>query len=96
MKKVAIYVFGGLLLSTGAIAGEISGRVQYSDGSDCSGCRVSASISSGGVTDAIYTDSNGRFRLSWSSNNWISKLFVNGNTVRRDIRPGENVNLTVR
>jgi hypothetical protein len=82
--------------SSFAFAGEISGHISYSDGSNCSGCSVSASISRGGVTEKVYTDSKGNFTLTWSSSNSIAKLFVNGSTVRRNIRSGEYVTITVR
>lgn len=96
-KLILSSVIGlGLFLATFSYAGEISGNVKYSDGSNCSGCRVSASINSGGVTEPTYTDSRGNFTLKWSSNNWIAKLFVNGKTVKRDVKPGEHVNITVK
>jgi hypothetical protein len=85
-----------LSLPAAAAAGEITGRIQYADGSDCSGCKVSASIKGSGMTDRAYSDRNGEFRLSWSSDRWIDKLFVNGRTVRRDLRPGERVSIRVR
>lgn len=97
MKKILIAFL--LILAAGpqlAFAGQISGKVTYKDGSPCSGCKVSASINQGGVTGGVYTDSSGRFTLSWGSANWIAELYVNGGTVARDVRPGQSVNVTVR
>ncbi|MBF0199816.1 MAG: hypothetical protein HQK66_00605 [Desulfamplus sp.] len=36
-------------------------------------------------------DSKGRFTLTWSSDNSIDKLFVNGSTNRRNVKNGEYV-----
>ncbi|KPA19618.1 secreted protein [Candidatus Magnetomorum sp. HK-1] len=98
MTKSSIFVFCfvTLFLSFSAFAGEISGHISYRDGSNCSGCRVAASISWGGVTKAVYTDNKGNFTLRWSSDNSISELYVNGTTVRKNIRNGEYVTITVR
>jgi len=93
---VIAIVAATFFFSNSVMAGEITGKVLYKDGSPCSGCKVSASINSGGVTDAVYCNSSGKFRLKWSSNNWIAKLFVNGNTVGRDIRPREYVEIKVK
>ena|GEM_PF-4073793 len=90
---LGLMVGTGLLVTSQVFAGEITGHIQYSDGSDCSGCRVAASISSGGVTKAVYTDSDGDFTLVWSSNHWIDKLFVKGKTVMHNIKPGKHVNI---
>lgn len=78
------------------LAGEISGTVKYRDGSTAKGVAVSGSVSGGGVTGKVYTDSGGRFRLTWSSNNGLAKVFVNGSTVAINVRNGAYVNLTIR
>ncbi|MCP4125024.1 MAG: carboxypeptidase regulatory-like domain-containing protein [Bacteroidetes bacterium] len=99
MKKmftVCIVITALLCLAFPAVAGEITGKVVYSDGSACSGCKVQASISRGGVTDHVRTDDKGYFRLTWSSDNWISKLFVNGSTVRKNIRPGAYLEIRMK
>ncbi len=96
MKRLLMAVGVVGMFAVPALAGEITGEIRYGDKSPCSGCKVSASINSGGVTDAVYTDSNGKFSLRWSGSNWIAKLFVNGSTVAQDVKPGEHVQLTVR
>jgi hypothetical protein len=83
---IILMVLGGSLM-----AGQITGQIFYKDGSTCSSCKVSASIKRSGVTKAVYTDSKGKFTLTWSSNNSIDKLFVNGKTEKRNIKDGEHV-----
>jgi hypothetical protein len=91
LKIFFIFFIVMVFIALPTFSGEITGEIYYSDGSKCSSCRVSASINYGGVTDSVYCDSKGRFRLTWSSNNSIAKLFVNGNTVKKNIRNGEHV-----
>jgi len=76
-----------------AWAGEITGRIFWKDGSSCSSCRVSASIKRSGMTDKVFTDSKGYFKLTWSSNNSIDELYVNGDKKREDIASGEYVEI---
>ncbi len=101
MKKLSKFfaitsVFVWLSLSAlSAFAGQITGHVSYPGGSDCSGCKVIASIKRGGMTETVYTDRKGNFTLTWSSNNGIAKLFVNGKTVRKNVSNGEHVEIVV-
>lgn len=80
-----------ILAAMPATAGQITGRVLYMDGSPCSSCRVSASIKRSGVTDKVYTDSKGNFTLTWSSDNSIDELYVNGMKADEDITSGRYV-----
>jgi hypothetical protein len=94
--KTASVILMVLFFCAPAFAGEITGTVTYGDGSPCGGCKVSASIQSGGITDAVYADSHGNFRLTWSGSNAIEKLYVSGNTVATNIRSGEHVKVRAR
>lgn len=79
------------LVAGPAMAGEITGRIYYKDGSACSSCKVSASIKRSGMTDKVYTDGKGYFKLTWSSSNSIDELYVNGSKKRENIPSGEYV-----
>lgn len=74
-------------------AGDISGVVKHKDGSPAAGVRVSGLTAGalGGSTKSVYTDSKGKFTLSWKSKGGLAKLYANGSTVATDIRDGENV-----
>lgn len=76
-----------------AAAGQITGRIFYKDGSTCSSCSVSASIKSSGMTEKVHTDGKGYFTLTWSSDNSIDELYVNGSKRRENIRSGEYVEI---
>ena len=82
-----------LLLASPAMAGQITGRVFYKDGSKCTSCKVSASIKRSGMTDKVFTDDKGYFTLTWSSDNSIDELYVNGSKKRENIRSGEYVEI---
>ncbi len=89
---------GGLFLLTvlfavPACAGEITGRIFNSDGSSCSTCSVSASIKRSGMTGKVLADSKGRFTLTWSSDNSIDELYVDGTKEAEDISSGQYVEI---
>lgn len=82
-----------VLIATPAVAGQITGRIYHKDGSTCSSCKISASIKRSGMTDKVYTDSKGYFTLTWSSDNSIDELYVNGMKEREDISSGQYVEI---
>jgi len=73
-------------------AGEISGKVRYPDGSIAKAVAVNAKTNGfgGAITKKVYTDSNGRFTLTWSSNADLAKVYVSGNVVERNIKNGRS------
>lgn len=81
------------LVAGPAMAGQITGRIFYKDGSSCSSCKVSASIKSSGMTDKVHTDGKGYFTLTWSSDNSIDELYVNGMKKLEDIPSGKYVEI---
>ena len=81
------------LFAVPACAGEITGRILNSDGSSCSTCRVSAYIKWGGMTDKVSTDSKGRFTLTWSSDNSVGELYVDGKKEAENISSGQYVEI---
>ncbi len=102
MLNRKVMVVALLVLFTGvmtASAGEISGVVVFKDGSKAKGVGVSGLTSGlfGGVTKKVFTDNQGRFRLTWSSKKDLAKVYVKGNTVARNIKNGsQNVKLVIR
>ncbi|HOS44822.1 MAG TPA: hypothetical protein PK794_14135 [Armatimonadota bacterium] len=72
--------------------GVISGIVTKG-GSPVSGARVCASVGglfSGGVTDEVRTDFQGRFTLQWSSATDAEKIFCEGRQVMGTVKNGTN------
>src|ERR671923_198086 len=77
----------------GKFMGVISGIITYPDGRPYSRARIRASVGgtfSGGVTPEVYSDDNGRFVLTWSSDGPAHVVYVNGQEVAKDVRNGSN------
>lgn len=73
--------------------GVISGIVTYANGQPSSMSYVSAAVGgtfSGGVTERIKTDSNGRFLLTWSGDGPASIVYLDGQEVARNVASGTN------
>ena len=72
---------------------QISGVVLHqSDRSPASGRKVSGLAAGmlGGMVGPTYTDSKGRFRLSWSSSTrTLAKVYVDGNEHATDVTDGD-------
>lgn len=79
-------------------AGEITGTVQFSDGSKAAKVAVSGLVSGalGGSTPKVYTDGKGRFRLTWTSKSGLAKVYVRGNVVATNVKDGADVTLTIK
>ena len=82
MKKTVYYILAVFLffaIPCLALAGNyVYGKVTYSDGSVCKGCKVTVMTESG-ISSPDYTDNNGEYRISISSN-YIKKVYVSGMT----------------
>jgi hypothetical protein len=79
--------------------GVISGIVTSSSGSPVSGASVSAYFSgfSGGVTDRVYSDSNGRFMLTYTGSSTAEIIYCNGQEAAKNVPSGSNtVHLVAR
>ena len=79
--------------------GEISGVVVYKDGSKAKRVGVSGLTSGafGGLTKTVFTDSQGRFRLTWSSNANLAKVYLRGKVVAKNVKnKSRNVRLVIR
>ena len=98
VNRAAAFAFAAslFLMAESAIAGEITGRIFYKDGSTCSSCRISASIKRSGMTDKTFTDNKGYFKLTWSSDNSIDELYVDGKKEREDIPTGDYVEIRLK
>ena len=73
--------------------GVISGIVTYSNGQPSTMSWVSASVGgifSGGVTDRVRTDSNGRFMLTWSGDGSANVVYCDGREVAKNVPSGTN------
>lgn len=73
--------------------GVISGIVTYSNGQPSTMSWVSASVGgvfSGGVTDRVKTDSNGRFMLTWSGDGPAHVVYCDGREVAKNVSSGTN------
>lgn len=95
-RRIRVLLYLSLLfvfVAGPAAAGQITGRILYKDGSPCSSCRVSASIKRSGMTEKVNTDSKAYFTLTWSSDNSIDELYVNGMTKRENIPSGQYVEI---
>jgi hypothetical protein len=96
VRTAKILLCWSLALALGpgaAAAGQITGRVLYKDGSSCTSCKVSASIKRSGMTERVSTDGKGYFTLTWSSDNSIDELYVNGSTERENIPSGSYIEI---
>jgi hypothetical protein len=71
--------------------GVISGIVTR-NGYPVQGARIGAYFSglSGGVTDGVYSDSDGRFTLQWRGDGTIDILYCNGQEKLKNVRNGRN------
>ena len=79
MKKfMTSLVLATSLVSTTAYAGSCYVTVTWPSGKPHSGVRLVGSVSWGGMTDAVYTDSRGQATITWSSNNSLSNVYVGG------------------
>ncbi len=86
--RMACLAAGLLLMASTVSAGVCSGSVVYKDGSCYAKGGISALVSGGGVTKKFYTDSQGRFTITWSSNNSLAKIYIKGQTAARNIKNG--------
>lgn len=75
--------------------GVCSGIVTHKDGSPARDVRVTGSVSSGGMTDPVRTDRDGKFVLEWRGCSGLSKLFADGKLCERDVRNGTKVHLRI-
>jgi hypothetical protein len=96
LAVAAAFATSLFFMAESALAGEITGRIFYKDGSTCSSCRVSASIKRSGMTGKVFTDNKGYFKLTWSSDNSVDELYVNGNKEREDIPTGDYVEIRLK
>jgi|GraSoiStandDraft_5_1057265.scaffolds.fasta_scaffold328467_2 hypothetical protein len=98
IKSAVVAAFAALLflMAESVMAGEITGRIFFKDGSTCSSCRISASIKRSGMTGKVFTDNKGYFKLTWSSNNSIDELYVDGKKEREDIPSGDYVEIRLK
>ncbi|MDA1014121.1 MAG: hypothetical protein O3A00_06660 [Planctomycetota bacterium] len=96
-KRAALALMVVLGMSLAANAGEITGIVKFKDGSLGKGIGVSGLTAGllGGVTGKVFTNNQGKFRLTWSSNSGLAKVYVKGSTVARNVKNGAFVELTV-
>jgi hypothetical protein len=81
LKKLiytALLSAGFLFVAQEALAGACYVHVAWDNGNPRSSARVIGSVSFGGMTQTVYTDSDGDATLRWSSDNSLSKVFVNG------------------
>lgn len=56
--------------------------------SAASNVRVRGEVASGGVTESVYTDRNGRFTLQWRDSSGLSTIHVDGRNMRKSVRSG--------
>lgn len=72
--------------------GVISGVVTYSNGQPSTMSYVSAYFSglSGGVTEKVKTDSQGRFMLTFSGDQVADIVYCDGRESARNVRSGTN------
>lgn len=73
--------------------GVISGIVTFEDGTPSTQSWVSAAVGgtfSGGVTNRVGTDRQGRFMLTWDGDSHASEVYCDGRTVARNVRNGTN------
>ena len=73
--------------------GAISGIVTYSNGQASTQSWVSAAVGgtfSGGVTERVGTDSQGRFLLSWDGDSPANTVYCDGREVAKNVRNGTN------
>nr|VFK35765.1 MAG: hypothetical protein BECKMB1821I_GA0114274_114310 [Candidatus Kentron sp. MB] len=79
MKKFLSTVFlAASLFSTTAYAGSCYVTVTWPSGKPHSGVRLVGSVSWGGMTKAVHTDRQGQATITWSSNNSLSNVYVDG------------------
>ena len=79
------------------MSGQISGVVVHGDGSKARHVKVSGLAEGvlGGTVGPVYTDDNGGFCLSWSSDSGLAKVYVSGDTVATHVRNGSHVTLRI-
>lgn len=72
--------------------GVISGIVTYQDGRPSTMVYVSAAVGgiTGGVTDRVRTDSQGRFTITWAGDGGADVVYLQGQEVARNVRNGTN------
>ena len=72
--------------------GVISGIVTYANGQPSTMSYVSAYFSglSGGVTDKVRTDSQGRFMLTYSGDQAADIVYCDGREAAKNVRSGTN------
>ena len=73
--------------------GIISGIVTYSNGQPSTMSEVSAAVGgmfSGGVTDRVRTDSQGRFTIQWSGDSPANTVYCDGREVAKNVSNGTN------
>lgn len=72
--------------------GVISGMVTYSNGQPCTTASVSAYFSglSGGVSNKVRTDSQGRFMLTYTGDQPADIIYCDGQEAARNVRSGTN------
>jgi hypothetical protein len=71
--------------------GVISGIVTYSNGQPSTMSYISAAVGgvfSGGVTDRVKTDSDGRFVLTWSGDGPANVVYLDGQEVAKNVANG--------
>lgn len=72
--------------------GVISGIVTYPNGQPSTMSYVSAAVGglTGGVTQRVRTDSQGRFLLTWTGDCGADVVYCDGTEVARNVRNGTN------
>jgi hypothetical protein len=95
VRAVCLAIVLQFLLVRGTSAGEITGTVQHRDGSRASGIRVSAETADG-MVKGVLTDAKGRFRLTWSTDKKLAKVFLDGDRAATDVQTGADIVLTLR
>jgi hypothetical protein len=72
--------------------GVISGMVTYSNGQPSGMSYVSAYFSglSGGVTNKVQTDSQGRFMLTYTGDQAADIIYCDGREAAKNVRSGTN------
>ena len=73
--------------------GVISGIVTYANGQPSTISQVSAKVGglfSGGVTQRVRTDSQGRFAVTWNGDGAAEIVYCDGREVAKNVRSGTN------
>lgn len=58
--------------------------------SPASNVRVRGEVASGGMTEPVYTDHQGRFTLEWRDSSGLSTIHVGGKNMRQRVQSGNS------